>query len=479
MDDWEPPDPGKTLIYPENDPEVINTNETENAADNNSSGESDDEDDCKYILTDGFYKEVNTQNKCSHEDCDTDGSEKMLECNKCKKSFHFRCTNLPRYQLALFLSKNYRKRYICKSCVGDLHLESGETSSDLCDNESLKDNLDALKSQYKCLLQKMKTCEEDNKQISVKICSQNTDILQYKSDIKTLSDDLIAAQDNIKRLMLEVDRLSDEKQKLKSENTCMKTQIQAKPTSTDKEIQVKRIAFSDQIIQVSNNLVDKHSSTEEENIDTKLENFSVKLLAKVGEIIDERLKLPSMPETESDGNVGTGTSTWSSVVSRPQTIKSLMHEARNEAKIEETEKSKRACNIIIHGAEEVGSTSEEIKEEDTGYVKEILMKIGVSITPSSITRLGEGNESKKRPLKIVMKNKDEKEKIMKNLHLLKGTERYFGKISVKDDYTSNERDQIRQLNDKAKRLCIDNPEKVFKVRGNSKNGWRIVSFPKT
>ena len=65
---------------------------------------------------------------------------------------------------------------------------------------------------------------------------------------------------------------------------------------------------------------------------------------------------------------------------------------------------------------------------------------------------------------------------MRSLGNLKGTERYFGKISVKDDYTTNEREQIRLLTVKAGKLNEENPEKTFKVRGNSKNGWRLVSF---
>ena len=82
-------------------------------------------------------------------------------------------------------------------------------------------------------------------------------------------------------------------------------------------------------------------------------------------------------------------------------------------------------------------------------------------------------------MKIVMKTKDDKEKVMRNLGRLKGTERYFGKISVKDDYTSNERDQIRKLTEQAKHQSEENKDnKVFKVRGNAKNGWRIVSFPR-
>ena len=65
---------------------------------------------------------------------------------------------------------------------------------------------------------------------------------------------------------------------------------------------------------------------------------------------------------------------------------------------------------------------------------------------------------------------------MKNLGRLKGTERFFGKISVKDDYTTQERENIRQLTDRAKMQSNENPDRIFKVRGDSKNGWKVVSF---
>ena len=77
-----------------------------------------------------------------------------------------------------------------------------------------------------------------------------------------------------------------------------------------------------------------------------------------------------------------------------------------------------------------------------------------------------------------MKTIGDQEKVMKNLKRLKGSENEFGKISVKEDYTTNERDQIRRLNVQAKKLSDENPEKIFKVRSDSKNGWRVVSFLK-
>ena len=67
---------------------------------------------------------------------------------------------------------------------------------------------------------------------------------------------------------------------------------------------------------------------------------------------------------------------------------------------------------------------------------------------------------------------------MKNLGRLKGTERFFGRISVKDDYTTNEREQIRMLTQQAAKQTEESPDRSYKVRGDSKNGWHIMSFPK-
>ena len=155
-----------------------------------------------------------------------------------------------------------------------------------------------------------------------------------------------------------------------------------------------------------------------------------------------------------------------------------MREARNDEKIEESEKQRRSNNLIIHGAEEIGDTQDDIKKGDAGYIKEIFAKIGVEATPVSIARLGEPKDTKKRPIKIVMKSQEDKDKVMSSLGRLKGTERYFGKISVKDDYTTNEREQIRMLTEEAKQKSEGSPDREFKVRGNSKNGWRVVSFLK-
>ena len=196
-----------------------------------------------------------------------------------------------------------------------------------------------------------------------------------------------------------------------------------------------------------------------------------KEISALNDNLQSRVPTPAEPSTQSETS-----KTWSSVVAgESNNLKSVIRDARNDEKIEHQEKVRRSKNLIIHGAEEIGADEEEIKNEDTVYVKEIFNKIGLKYTPTNVSRLGK-SDSKMRPIKVVMKTTKEKNRIMDNLYHLKGTERFFGKISIKDDYTIGERDEIRLLTERAKQQGTQNPERVFKVRGNSKNGWRIVSY---
>ena len=53
---------------------------------------------------------------CSSTNCFDDEDQHKFECIRCKKLIHYRCTRLPTYQIAHFLTTNYR-RYICINCT--------------------------------------------------------------------------------------------------------------------------------------------------------------------------------------------------------------------------------------------------------------------------------------------------------------------------------------------------------------------------
>ena len=153
-----------------------------------------------------------------------------------------------------------------------------------------------------------------------------------------------------------------------------------------------------------------------------------------------------------------------------------MQDAKNEEKVQEKEQERRVKNFIIHGADEVGNNNDEIKVNDTEYIAQILTKIGVKSKPESIARLGKPNETNKRTMKIVMKTKQDKERVMANLKKLKDTEEEYGKIRITDDYTNTEREQIRMWVKKAEEKSSADTERVYRVRGDPKNGLRLVSF---
>ena len=215
------------------------------------------------------------------------------------------------------------------------------------------------------------------------------------------------------------------------------------------------------------NKVTQMESKIEKAIEKKLEDKMAAITR-----LDDKIK-----DSGVDGNDGEKVS-YAKVLQLPEEVRRVMQETRNDEKIEKNEQEKRTQNFIIHGAEEIGSSAEEVKKNDDQYLKDILKRLGVKATAESVTRLGQPNDRKMRTLKIIMKTEKDKEEVMANLRKLKGTEEEFGKISVTPDYSSTEREKIREYAAKAKAQGEQDPTRVYKVRGDPKNGLRVISFEK-
>ena len=297
---------------------------------------------------------------------------------------------------------------------------------------------------------------------------------KLKGKIDALKEQLTSCKRENSNLDEDVEKYLTENQELRAKITNLEKD------KSEQEMQIKMQGGVIQRIQSKDLPSNEGAVIQNTDIDAKLDAFSANILSKVAELMDHKIgtiNAAANPAQSSD-NADPPTTTWSNMVSKPQDMKIVMREARNDEKLEESEKQRRANNIIIHGAEEIGATPVESKSNDAEYIKEILAKIGVEVAPASISRLGAPRENGMRPIKLVLKSGEDKEKVMRNLGKLKNTERYFGKISLKDDHTANEREQIRKLTSEAKKKCEEDPDRDFKVRGDSKNGWRIVSFPK-
>ena len=174
------------------------------------------------------------------------------------------------------------------------------------------------------------------------------------------------------------------------------------------------------------------------------------LEAKFGEnrlemtVLSENISKVSVPATDDDPT----TNTWSSVVSRKHPNVTTM---RNAELVEKQEKEKRTNNFIIYGLSETQGDNTNLQENDKVLIKSFLQTIEVGVTPKQVMRLGRKEGEKNRLLKVIMSNSDDKEKVMSNLNKLKNANENLRCISVRDDYTQEERNLLKAMNDEAKK----------------------------
>ena len=158
-------------------------------------------------------------------------------------------------------------------------------------------------------------------------------------------------------------------------------------------------------------------------------------------------------------------------------LRKIINETKSEELVQQKERQASAQNIIIHGLPEEPDTPEG-KEADIRTIKEILDAIEVAPDFESFIRPGKRNESKSRPIKLKMSTLNEKKSVMSNLSKLKQAPENFRKISVTDDYTEKEREEIRKMVNEAKNKTESRSDGkyIFKVRGSPKNGLVIRRF---
>ena len=82
-------------------------------------------------------------------------------------------------------------------------------------------------------------------------------------------------------------------------------------------------------------------------------------------------------------------------------------------------------------------------------------------------------ENKPRTLKIEMNAIQEVETVMANISRLKGSSDEFGKISVTEDHTKNEREVIKRYVSEAKEKTEEDPNYIYKIRGTPKTYFKV------
>ena len=150
-------------------------------------------------------------------------------------------------------------------------------------------------------------------------------------------------------------------------------------------------------------------------------------------------------------------------------FRKIIEDTKNEELVLQKECETRTPNII-HGLPEEADTPEG-KAEDTKSIREFLDAIEVASMPEFVTRLGRRNDNKYRLIKIKMKSQNDKDLVMSNLNKLKQASEKLRKVSVTDDYTIKEREEIKKNVEEAKSKT--------ELEGNGKYVFKVRDTPKT
>ena len=287
---------------------------------------------------------------------------------------------------------------------------------------------------------------------------------ELKNKLKEKSDDDRSSK---KRKRAETTNTGDEDEEKKMLQSHVK-ELSEKLSTQDKELHEVRELLSEQ----------EHSKveTDKKNTDHLVQSME-KILTNKLQAIETRFRTRfSKIEDSLKGN-NNQASTYSDVLSKniqPKLIENVIQATKNSERVIETERQRREGNIIIYGAKlEPGET-------DQLYLKEFFDVIGVSVIPKNIMRLGKEDNGRPQPLKITLENIEHKNQIMARLSNLKNAENKYRSTSVRDDYTFEERQLVKKFNEQARSMNNkENPTNFsYKVRGDPKNGLRIVRVTK-
>ena len=153
----------------------------------------------------------------------------------------------------------------------------------------------------------------------------------------------------------------------------------------------------------------------------------MKGVTEIGEKIDEAIT--------------TNKKTFAQTVTK--TLTTIFRDTQNQERVNEAEREKRSTNLIIYGVSEPNKESQ--KADDDAFVSALFEKIGVAHHPKEIIRLGPRNKDRARPVKLIMESENEKNTVVARLSNLKNAEDTFRKISIREDYTREEREMVRDM----------------------------------
>ena len=373
-------------------------------------------------------------NRCAANGCTMETDDLMIKCHECKLHTHFKCTKLPVYQL--FIYKTGKRRYICELCTGSIPDDFLKQVNQVITGSNLEDVIKSLQKSVATKTEESKGFLEKATELKL----QNTHLKQQIKDME-------------------------------GEHAVLTKKINDHDKSVGSPRTSKKVTERDLLKSIENLLEKKLVIVEE-----RLKQSVIKELDNNKKIMDDKLDTVIKDNKSYAESVKGSIKVNEAVSSEMTNFKSILEQAKNDELIEEREKQKRSNNFIIHGLEENGTDVDAVNNNDAKLINLFFGTINIEARPTKFYRLGKITPNKNRPLKLEMTNKSERDEVMNNLNCLKGSEEILGKLSVKEDLTKNEREQVQKYVEMAKEKNAENSSHHWVVRGTPKNGLRLVMF---
>ena len=128
--------------------------------------------------------------------------------------------------------------------------------------------------------------------------------------------------------------------------------------------------------------------------------------------------------------------------------------AQHQKILESLDAERRASNLIVSGLREDQPLQDDNNSatEDVEKVSLIFTKLGLGdIQVEKVDRLGNQNTNKKRPLKVILKNKQERWNILEKARTLKNFSSPFSDIYINKDVSPSVRNEFKRLREVTKR----------------------------
>ena len=288
------------------------------------------------------------------------------------------------------------------------------------------------------------------------------DVLKEKA--QTLEEELDTQEKENKKLSQQVKMMEDRHdtlQRLLDERESTLQETETKLVSLEQNAKVESgPATSDTIME---EMISKRFDRIDQNIDALITKKLAGIIPIPAAILENTENKKTFAETVG-GNA-------------TDPLTAAFRNSKNQEMVLEQEREKRSANLIIYGISET-TTEGNSKENDQNFVASLLDKIGVAQRPKQLFRLGKQTEGRARPVKLVMENDEDKATIMARLGNLKNAEDAFRKVSIRDDYTLEEREMVRDFVKKAEAKNAAENTQEWKVRGTPKTGLRLVKITK-